>query len=58
MTLLDRAIVKVLPAVPRLVVRRISSRYIAGSELDDGLWDRRQQTDDRAVEDGHERGRL
>jgi hypothetical protein len=23
--------------------------------LDDGLWDRRQQTDDRAVENGHER---
>jgi proline dehydrogenase len=31
----DRAIVRVLPAVPRTVVRRISSRYIAGTELAD-----------------------
>jgi proline dehydrogenase len=35
MALLDRAIVRLLPAVPRPVVRRISSRYIAGSELSD-----------------------
>ena len=33
MTLIDRAIVKVLPAVPRPVVRKLSERYIAGSEL-------------------------
>jgi proline dehydrogenase len=33
--LLDRAIVKLLPAVPKPVVQRISSRYIAGSELRD-----------------------
>jgi len=33
--LLDRAIVRVLPAVPRPVVRHISSRYIAGPELVD-----------------------
>jgi proline dehydrogenase len=33
--LLDRAIVSVLPAVPKGVVRRISSRYIAGTELRD-----------------------
>jgi proline dehydrogenase len=33
--LLDRAIVRLLPAVPRPVVRRISSRYIAGTELED-----------------------
>jgi proline dehydrogenase len=31
--LLDRAIVRVLPAVPRPVVRRLSERYIAGSTL-------------------------
>jgi proline dehydrogenase len=31
----DRAIVRLLPAVPRPVVRRISDRYIAGTELDD-----------------------
>ncbi len=35
MTFLDRAIVRLLPAVPRPVVRRISGRYIAGSELSD-----------------------
>jgi proline dehydrogenase len=33
--LLDRAIVRVLPAVPKPVVRRISERYIAGTELND-----------------------
>jgi proline dehydrogenase len=33
--LLDRAIVNVLPAMPKGVVRRISSRYIAGTELAD-----------------------
>jgi proline dehydrogenase len=35
LALLDRAIVKLLPAVPKPVVRRISSRYIAGPELRD-----------------------
>jgi proline dehydrogenase len=35
LALLDRAIVKLLPAVPRQVVRRISTRYIAGPELSD-----------------------
>lgn len=35
MALLDRAIVRVLPAVPRPVVRRLSDRYIAGPELED-----------------------
>ena len=35
MALLDRAIVKLLPVVPRQVVRRISTRYIAGPELSD-----------------------
>jgi proline dehydrogenase len=33
--LLDRAIVRFLPAVPKPVVRRISERYIAGTELED-----------------------
>jgi proline dehydrogenase len=32
---LDRAIVRLLPAVPRPVVRRISERYIAGTEVKD-----------------------
>jgi proline dehydrogenase len=32
---LDRAIVRFLPAVPRPVVRRIAERYIAGTELAD-----------------------
>lgn len=35
MSLLDRAVVALLPAVPKPVVRRLSSRYIAGSELED-----------------------
>jgi proline dehydrogenase len=35
--LLDRAIVRLLPAVPKPVVRRLSSHYIAGSELTDAL---------------------
>ncbi len=35
MSLLDRAIVTLLPAVPQGLVRRLSSRYIAGSELED-----------------------
>jgi proline dehydrogenase len=34
-SLLDRAAVTLLPAVPKPVVRRLSSRYIAGSELED-----------------------
>jgi proline dehydrogenase len=33
--LLDRAIVRVLPAVPRPVVKRLSQRYIAGPDLED-----------------------
>ena len=33
MALLDRAIVRVLPAVPKPVVKRLSSRYIAGDQL-------------------------
>ncbi len=37
MALLDRAIVRLLPAVPKPVVRRISERYIAGEELADAL---------------------
>ena len=35
MALLDRAIVRVLPAVPRPLVRRLSERYIAGPTLPD-----------------------
>ncbi len=35
MSLLDRAIVSVLPAVPRGIVRRLSAPYIAGTELAD-----------------------
>ena len=35
MSVLDKAIVRVMPAVPKPVVRRISARYIAGTELED-----------------------
>ena len=37
MTRIDSAIVRVLPAVPRLVVRRLSAPYIAGPTLDDAV---------------------
>ncbi|HYZ78009.1 MAG TPA: proline dehydrogenase family protein [Gaiellaceae bacterium] len=35
MAILDRAIVRLLPAVPRPVVERLAQRYIAGPELKD-----------------------
>jgi proline dehydrogenase len=35
--LLDRAIVRLLPAVPKPIVQRLSSRYIAGPTLDDAM---------------------
>ncbi len=35
MALLDRAIVRLLPAVPRPIVQKLSHRYIAGAELKD-----------------------
>ena len=35
MRALDKAIVRVLPAVPRSIVRRVSAPYIAGSTLED-----------------------
>ena len=37
MTLFDKAIVWLLPAVPKPVVQRLSSRYIAGPTLDDAI---------------------
>jgi len=36
-TLLDQALVRLLPVVPRQVVQRLSSRYIAGPTLDDAV---------------------
>jgi proline dehydrogenase len=36
-TLLDKALVRMLPAVPKPVVQLFSSRYIAGSTLDDAV---------------------
>lgn len=35
MAILDRAIVRTLPAVPKPIVRRISERYIAGTRVED-----------------------
>ena len=35
MSLLDRVVVTLLPAVPRRVVEKLSARYIAGATLDD-----------------------
>ena len=37
MTLLDKAIVRMLPAVPKPVVQRFSSHYIAGSTLPEAV---------------------
>ena len=37
MALLDRALVHLLPAVPRPIVRRIAERYIAGEEIEDAI---------------------
>ena len=37
MSKLDRAIVRVLPAMPRSLVRRISDRYIAGTTIADAV---------------------
>ncbi len=37
MKVLDRAVVAVLPAVPKRVVGKLSSRYIAGADLDAAL---------------------
>jgi proline dehydrogenase len=37
LALVDRAIVKVLPAVPKQVVKRLSDRYIAGPALADAV---------------------
>jgi proline dehydrogenase len=35
LALLDRTIVRVLPAVPRPIIRKVSERYIAGTEVED-----------------------
>ena len=37
MAILDRALVTILPAVPKPVVRRLAGRYIAGDELQDAV---------------------
>jgi proline dehydrogenase len=47
--LLDRALVSVLPVVPRSVVRRISNSYIAGTTVEDAI---------RVVRGLNERGQM
>jgi proline dehydrogenase len=47
--LLDRALVSVLPVVPRSVVRRISNSYIAGTTVEDAI---------RVVRELNERGQM
>ena len=37
MTLLDKALVRILPVVPKPVVQLFSSRYIAGTTLDEAV---------------------
>jgi proline dehydrogenase len=48
-SLVDSAIVRLLPAVPKPVVRRISERYIAGETLDDALRVVRELNEDGKV---------
>jgi proline dehydrogenase len=48
-SVLDKAIVQLLPAVPKPVVRLISDRYIAGTELDDAC---------RVVEELNAQGKM
>ncbi|MEX0817713.1 MAG: proline dehydrogenase family protein [Gaiellales bacterium] len=49
MALLDRAIVRVLPAIPKPVVKRLSGRYIAGDQLSDAC---------RIVKELNDKGKL
>ena len=37
MAILDRALVTILPAVPKPVIRRLAGRYIAGDDLEDAV---------------------
>jgi proline dehydrogenase len=48
-SLLDKTIVRLLPAVPKPIVRHLSSRYIAGASLDDAI---------RVVRKLNEKGKL
>jgi proline dehydrogenase len=48
-SVIDKAIVQLLPAVPKPIVRRISDRYIAGTELDDAC---------RVVKELNEHGKM
>ncbi len=50
MALLDRAIVRVLPAIPRPIVRKVSGRYIAGTDLTDACRVVRRLNDDGKLE--------
>jgi proline dehydrogenase len=47
--LLDRAIVRFLPAVPKPVVQKLSSHYIAGSELSDACRVVKELNDERKM---------
>jgi proline dehydrogenase len=49
MSIVDRVLVRALPAVPRTLVKRFAERYIAGPELEDAC---------RVVEDLNARGRM
>lgn len=37
MSLFDRLVVTTLPVVPKLIVRRVAARYVAGEQLDDAI---------------------
>ena len=49
MTLFDRLVVTTLPVVPKLIVKRVASRYVAGEQLDDAVREARQLGDSGAL---------
>ncbi|MGH3104891.1 MAG: proline dehydrogenase family protein [Gaiellaceae bacterium] len=46
MSLLDRALVRILPAVPKPIVQKLSDRYIAGAHIEDASRVVRELNDD------------
>ena len=49
MSLFDRLVVTTLPVVPKFIVRRVASRYVAGEEIADA---------GRVVRELHEEGSV
>ncbi len=65
MSLFDRLVVTTLPVVPKFIVGKVASRYVAGETLDDAIREIRDLRSERAVatidllgEEVHERQRA